>query len=201
MVVVSAAASNFKREGPITSVGKILSKASSVDAAIEMVKKGEIQGPISYLVGDRNTIAIVEVIDGKQNAFLARQEGVLSHTNHFILKETMPLNPKVGVSSQTRLNRIEKVLSGKSIHKGRIHCFYEGPRKRAGNNSICRHNEGEGDQASGLSPQPSSICQKRALLKYGWPWASLVRRPLKNAKKLADTLRKKPIGHGNPGHF
>jgi isopenicillin-N N-acyltransferase like protein len=144
LVVVSAAASNFKKEGPITSVGKILSKASSVNGVIEMVKKGEIQGPISYLVADHSTIAIVEVIDGRQNAFSARQDGLLSHTNHFILKETMPLNPKVGVSSQTRLNRIEKVLSGKPFTKEEFIAFTKDHANGPGNNSICRHNEGGG---------------------------------------------------------
>ena len=58
------------------------------------------------------------MIDGRQNAFLTRQDGVLSHTNHFILKETKAFNPKMGASSQARLNRIEKVIGGKSIHKG-----------------------------------------------------------------------------------
>ena len=143
LVVVSAAASNFRKEGPITTVGKILSKASSVDGVIEMVKKGEIQGPISYLVGDRSTIAIVEVIDGRQNAFLTRQDGVLSHTNHFILKETKILNPKLGASSRARLNRIEKVLGESSFTRGAFIAFTKDHANGPGNNSICRHDEGE----------------------------------------------------------
>jgi hypothetical protein len=142
LVVVSAAASNFKKEGPMTTVGKILSKVSSVDGVIEMVKRGEIQGPISYLVGDRSMIAIVEVIDGRQNAFLARQDGLLSHTNHFILKETKLLNPKMGVSSQTRLNRIEKVLSDKPFTKEKFVAFTKDHTNGPGNNSICRHDSG-----------------------------------------------------------
>ena len=44
LVVVSAAASNFKKEGPITTVGKILSRASSVDGVIEMVQEGRDPG-------------------------------------------------------------------------------------------------------------------------------------------------------------
>lgn len=142
LVVVSAAASHFKKEGPITTVGKILSKAFSVDGVMEMVKKGEIQGPISYLVGDRSTIAIVEVIDGRQNAFLARQDGLLSHTNHFILKETKPLNPKIGASSQTRLNRIKKVLTEKPFTKEKFIAFTKDHANGPGNNSICRHDKG-----------------------------------------------------------
>jgi len=142
LVVVSAAASNFKKEGPITTVGKILSKVSSVDGVIEMVKRGEVQGPISYLVGDRSTIAIVEVIDGRQNAFLTRQDGLLSHTNQFILKETKPLNPKIGVSSQTRLNRIEKVLRDGPFTKDTFIAFTKDHANGPGINSICRHYEG-----------------------------------------------------------
>ena len=142
LIVVSAAASNFKKEGPITTVGKILSKAFSVDGVIEMVKRGEVQGPISYLVGDRSMIAIVEVIDGRQNAFLARQDGLLSHTNHFILKETKPLNPKLGASSQARLNRIEKLLREGPFTRGTFIAFTKDHANGPGNNSICRHDSG-----------------------------------------------------------
>jgi hypothetical protein len=52
LVVVSATAAGVEKEDRITTVGKILSKASSVDEVMAMVRKGEIQGPIYYLVGD-----------------------------------------------------------------------------------------------------------------------------------------------------
>jgi hypothetical protein len=59
LVVVSAAASSMVKEGKRTSVGKILSRASSVDEVIALVQKGEVYGPIYYLVGDIHKIAVL----------------------------------------------------------------------------------------------------------------------------------------------
>jgi len=141
LVVVSAAASSFKKEEAVTSVGRILSKESSVNGVIEMVQRSEIQGPISYLVGDHKAIAIVEVIDRKRNAFLARQEGTLCHTNHFVLEEMKAFNPKVGASSQARLSRLEKVLGEGPLTTNTFTGFTKDHINGPGNNSICRHNK------------------------------------------------------------
>jgi hypothetical protein len=46
LVVVSATASSVEKGEEVTTVGKILSKASSLDEVTAMVQKGEIQGPI-----------------------------------------------------------------------------------------------------------------------------------------------------------
>ena len=142
LVVVGAAASNFKKEGPVTTVGRILAKASSVDGVIEMIKRGEIQGPISYLVGDQSKIAIVEVIDGRRNAFLTRKDGVLSHTNHFVLSEMKGLNPKLGTSSQVRLSRMDTLLGEGPFTRESFIAFTKDHTNGPGNNSICRHNKG-----------------------------------------------------------
>jgi isopenicillin-N N-acyltransferase like protein len=141
LVVVSAAASNFKKEGSVTTVGKILSGAASVDGVIEMIKKGQIRGPINYLVGDRKRIALVEVIDGRRNAFLSRDDGTLCHTNHFILNGMKALNPKIGVSSRTRLNRIEELLSDRPLTKEKFIAFTKDHVNGPGGRSICRHVE------------------------------------------------------------
>jgi isopenicillin-N N-acyltransferase-like protein len=160
LIVVSAAASNFKKEAPITTVAKILSKVSSVDGVIAMCRKGEIQGPISYLVGDRNMIAIIEVIDGKQNAFLARQEGVLSHTNHFVLKEMKAYNPKLGASSQARLTRIETLLEKGPFTRGTFIAFTKDHENGPGNNSICRHDK-VGTQSGERTVSAAVFCLPR----------------------------------------
>jgi len=141
LVVVSAAASGPKKGGKVTPVGKILSKASSVDEVIALVQDGEIQGPIYYLIGDFHKIALLEVIDGYQFGFLIQENGVLSHTNHFILRDMEKMNRKVGRSSQTRLNRIEKLLSGGLLTKDRFIAITRDHFNGPGNNSICRHFE------------------------------------------------------------
>jgi hypothetical protein len=141
LVVVSASASNLEKEGPITTVGKILGKASSVDEAIEMVKKGEVHGPIHYLAGDIHQIALLEVIDKRRNGILVKEDGILYHTNHFILKEMKDLNPKIGTSSMARFNRIEFLLNGGPFTKDKFIIFTKDHFNRPGNNSICRHFE------------------------------------------------------------
>ncbi|MFB3884714.1 MAG: C45 family autoproteolytic acyltransferase/hydrolase [Thermodesulfobacteriota bacterium] len=143
LIVVSASASNLEREGRITTVGKILGKASSVDEAIEMVKKGEVHGPVHYLAGDLHKIVLLEVIDGRRNGILVKEDGILYHTNHFILAEMKALNPRIGRSSMARFNRIGSLLSGGPFTKDRFMTFAKDHFNRPGNDSICRHFEAE----------------------------------------------------------
>lgn len=141
LVVVSAAASNVEREDKVTTVGRILSKAACVDDVIALAQKGEIQGPIHYLVGDIHKIALLEMIDGQRYEVLVKENGVLCHTNHFILKEMKKFNRKIGVSSQARLNRIENLLRDVSFTKDRFIAYTQDHINGPGNNSICRHFE------------------------------------------------------------
>ncbi len=141
LVVVSAAASGVEKEGRVTTVGKILSKASSVDEVMAMVRKGEIQGPIYYLVGDIHKIALLEVIDRHRYDSLVKEDGVLCHTNHFILKEVRDLNRMTGTSSQARLNRTETLLKGGPFTKEQFVTFSRDHFNGPGNSSICRHFE------------------------------------------------------------
>ena len=139
LVIVSAAASNVEKEDRITTVGRILSKASSVDEVIAFVQKGEIKGPIHYLVGDIHKIALLEVVDNNRYEFLVKETGVLCHTNHFILKDMKEFNRKIGVSSQARLNRVEKLISDGPFTKDKFIAFTQDHLNGPGNNSICRH--------------------------------------------------------------
>jgi isopenicillin-N N-acyltransferase-like protein len=141
LVVVSAAAPGPKKGRKVTPVGKILSNASSVDEVIALVQEGQIQGPIYYLVGDIHKIALLEVIDGYQFGFLIQENGVLSHTNHFILKDMEKMNRKIGRSSQARLSRIENLLNKGLLTKDRFIAFAQDHFNGPGDNSICRHFE------------------------------------------------------------
>jgi hypothetical protein len=141
LVVVSAAASNVEKEDKVTTVGKILSRASSVDEVIALLKKGEIRGPIHYLLGDIHKIALLEAIDGDRYAFLVKENGVLYHTNHFTLNDMKKFNGKIGVSSQVRLNRIESLLKESPFTKEKFIIFAQDHFNGPGNNSICRHFE------------------------------------------------------------
>jgi hypothetical protein len=141
LIVISAAASNVEKEGAMTTVGKILSKASCVEDVITSLKRGEIQGPIHFLVGDIHKIALLEVIDGLRHEVLVKENGVLCHTNHFILKDMRHFNREIGISSGTRLNRMEGLLDGGPFTKDRFILFAQDHKNGPGNNSICRHFE------------------------------------------------------------
>ena len=143
LVVVSAAASSVEKEGKVTTVGKILSKASSVDEVMAMVRKGEILGPVYYLAGDIHKIALFEVIDRHRYDSLVKEDGILCHTNHFVLKDMRDLNRKIGVSSQARLNRIERLLADGPLTKERFVTITKDHFNGPGDNSICRHFERE----------------------------------------------------------
>jgi hypothetical protein len=106
-----------------------------------MVRKGEIQGPLFYLVGDIHKIALLEVIDRHRYDSLVKEDGVLCHTNHFVLKDMRDLNRKIGVSSQARLNRIEKLLGDGPFTKDKFISYTQDHFNGPGNNSICRHFE------------------------------------------------------------
>jgi hypothetical protein len=143
LVVVSATASGVEKESKVTTVGKILSKACSVDEVMAMVRKGEIQGPIFYLVGDIHKIALLEVIDRHRYDSLVKEDGVLCHTNHFVLKDVSNVSRRRGASSQARLSRIEELLKGSPFTREQFIVFSQDHSNGPGNNSICRHFERE----------------------------------------------------------
>jgi len=143
VVVVNAMASSLGKEDKITSVGRILSRVSAVDEVVALVKKGEVHGPVFYLAGDSHQLALIEVIDGRRHAIQVKKDGILYHTNHFVLKDMEKLNQKIGTSSQARLNRIGKLLSDGSVTKDKFITFVQDHYNGPGNNSICRHFEAE----------------------------------------------------------
>jgi hypothetical protein len=147
LIVISAAASNMKKEGATTTVSKILSKASSVEEVITLLKRGEIRGPIHFLIGDIHKIALLELIDGRRHEVLVKENGFLCHTNHFILKGMRHFSREIGTSSGTRLNRIERLLDGGPFTKDRFILFAQDHMNGPGNNSICRHFEAEGRES------------------------------------------------------
>lgn len=141
LVVVSAAASNVARENKVTSCGKILSKASSVDDVIQMVRGGEIQGPVHFLAADVRHIAVIEIMDRSRHDVVVGEEGVFCHTNHFVLEGMKDLNPKVGPSSSARLTRIQGLLAKGPFTKDQFIAFSRDHFNGPGNLSICRHAE------------------------------------------------------------
>jgi hypothetical protein len=79
------------------------------------------------------------VLDRHRYDSLVKEDGVLCHTNHFILKKVRDFNRKMGASSQARLNRIEELLKGGPFTKDWFITFARDHFNGPGNSSICRH--------------------------------------------------------------
>jgi isopenicillin-N N-acyltransferase-like protein len=142
LIVVNAAGSHIEgREKKATSPGKILSRASSVEEVIEMLRRGKILGPIFCLVGDRQQIALIEVAEKGRYAVEVKKNGILFHTNHFIFKELTRYNPKIGKSSSARLQRIEQLLSKGPFTREAFIAFTKDHENGPGDHSICHHFE------------------------------------------------------------
>ncbi len=67
--------------------------------------------PVNYIIADNTKVAYVEVAPDHTHAVKVQENGVLYHTNHYIEPETIAFNKKIGISSATRYNRIEELMT------------------------------------------------------------------------------------------
>jgi len=142
LVVVSGAASNVERKGEkVTPPGKILSRASCVEDVLQMLPKGEIKGPVHFLVADRHKIVLIEAAGKGHYGTEIKESGVLYHTNHFVLESMKKWNPKVGSSSKARYDRIEALMTHGPYTKEAFIAMTRDHEHGPGDLSICRHRE------------------------------------------------------------
>jgi hypothetical protein len=66
--------------------------------------------PVNYILADNHMVAFVEVYPDGTHSVRLTTSGTLSHTNHYVTAEGAPFNKKIGLSSQTRYNRINTLL-------------------------------------------------------------------------------------------
>lgn len=71
--------------------------------------------PVNYILADSHMVAFVEVFPDGTHSVRLTTSGTLSHTNHYVTAEGAPFNKKIGLSSQTRYNRINTLL-GTTTH-------------------------------------------------------------------------------------
>jgi hypothetical protein len=71
--------------------------------------------PVNYILADNHMVACVEVYPDGTHSVRLTTNGTLSHTNHYVTAEGAPFNKKIGLSSQTRYNRINTLL-GTTTH-------------------------------------------------------------------------------------
>lgn len=115
LVIVSAAADaipkavrmSISRTKGLT--GRLLSTCAGVD---EVLTKGELfYGPTFLMVADATKIAMIEIgLEGKY-ATEVIQNGIYSHTNHYLIETMLPFNLQIPRSSKERLTLIKKLFS------------------------------------------------------------------------------------------
>lgn len=115
LVVVSATAGSIpkKERKAMPSVqnvnAKLLTSCDSVDAAL--AKTELFKGPRYLMLADRHKIAYIEIGPEGKHIIRVMDQGFLYHTNHYVDESMLQANRKVGVSSQTRYERIGTLLA------------------------------------------------------------------------------------------
>jgi hypothetical protein len=142
LVIVNTAASSddLPRKQPAVSCDFFLRSCATVSDVLALVKVGNSRGPINFLVGDPNRMALIELARGEYRA-AGDSEGVLYHTNHYILEGMTRYNRKDSESSGKRLARIGTLLGepGAVFSPGAFLAFSRDHVPRPSASSICRH--------------------------------------------------------------
>jgi hypothetical protein len=116
VVVVTATAGSVPQgergKGKAGLAQKVLTQCGSVQEVIAdraLFSRGR---PAIYLLADRERIAWIEVAPGGRMAVETKENGTLTHTNHFLAQELRFANTRIGKSSASRLDRIGQLLAG-----------------------------------------------------------------------------------------
>ena len=99
----------FKSEDGFDGQEFLIRNCASVDEALKHVEVFSKE-PTNYMMADAKKIAVVEVLPGGKHVVTVKDRGTLTHTNHYITKDSFECNVVSSQSSQVRLNRIRKLL-------------------------------------------------------------------------------------------
>jgi len=114
LVIVSSAASSIpkaqrhKSETMTNLIPKLLSGCATVEEVLE--KHALFEGPRNLMVADRKRVAVIEIGPGGSYATRTIEQGTITHTNHYLYDQLVAANVKIGISSKTRLERIQQLL-------------------------------------------------------------------------------------------
>lgn len=68
--------------------------------------------PVTLILADSKETAVIEVLPDGTHTVERRNNGFVTHTNHYKQPASAPFNEKTGKSSETRLARINAILEG-----------------------------------------------------------------------------------------
>ncbi len=140
LVIVNASAGSVDhRSRKHIRLENIFSQAGSVEGALRLLRQDGMKSPIHYLLADPRHLALLEVFSPERHEIKETSEGVLIHTNHYLLPSMGPFNGNPGESSPLRLERIRKLTNSPSFSPDRFMDFSRDHENGPGGNSICRH--------------------------------------------------------------
>ena len=99
----------FRSSEGLTGLEFMMRNCGSVQEALSHVEIFQHR-PTNYVMADAKQIAFVEVLPNGTFKTVVKNNGMLTHTNHYITEETRQYNKKISASSQTRLERIQTLL-------------------------------------------------------------------------------------------
>jgi hypothetical protein len=140
LVIVNASAGSVEdRARKHIRLEKILNRAGSVKGALRLFRQEGIKSPIHYLLADPFHLALLEVFSPERHEVKVITEGVLTHTNHYLLPSMESFNGKITDSSLLRLERIRRLTKHPPFSPEQFMDFSRDHGNGPGGNSVCRH--------------------------------------------------------------
>jgi isopenicillin-N N-acyltransferase like protein len=139
VIVTASAGSVADRTRKHLRLEEILERVTSVEGALRVLRQAGMISPIHYLLADPGRLAVLEVFDGEHHAVREIADGVLTHTNHYLLPSMSSFNGKIGRSSRLRLERIRKLMSRPPFSPETFMAFSRDHGSGPGGDSLCRH--------------------------------------------------------------
>jgi len=140
LIIVNASAASIKdRPRKHLHVESVLGRAASVAEALKIFREEGMGSPIHYLLADQKNLVLLEVYNPERFEIRDISEGVLVHTNHYLLPSMAALNGKIDRSSSVRLDRIQSLMKDPPFKIGQFISFSRDHLNGPGNLAICRH--------------------------------------------------------------
>jgi len=120
-------------------IEKVLCRARTVEEALKIFREEGMKSPIHYLLADQKTLALLEVYSLDRYEIKKTSDGVLFHTNHYLLPSMRAFNGKMSKSSAIRLERIQVLLKDPPFTISKFISLAQDHGNGPGDLSICRH--------------------------------------------------------------
>ncbi|MBI5967233.1 MAG: hypothetical protein HY882_05185 [Deltaproteobacteria bacterium] len=140
LIIVNASAASIKdRLRKHLRIESVLGRAASGEEALKIFREEGMRSPIHYLLADQKNLVLLEVYNPERLEMRNISEGVLVHTNHYLLPSMADLNGKIDRSSSIRLDRIQSLMKDPPFKILQFISFARDHLNGPGHLAICRH--------------------------------------------------------------